>query len=138
MAQIANGVTAGRRAPPPARAVPLPFILAQPWITEGDNNVFRCGMCNMWLNGIGQLRDHLVGSKHRKHAREAYSMRCGEAMRTIALLLVTKWMDERKAFRRGALLMALKIWAGPRWTRALMRSRVPRESLDDWVLLPHS
>ena len=138
MAQIANGIAAGRRAPPPARAVPLPFALAQPWVTIGQNDAIHCGMCGMWLRDEWQFRDHLKGSKHRRHVREARSVRIGQAMRTITMLLVSKWMDEQKAYSRGALLMALKTWAGPRWIRAVTRLHVPQDSLDDWVLLPHT
>ena len=138
MAQLADGIAAGRRAPPPARAVPLPFALAQPWVKRGMNNAIHCGICNQWLRDEWQFGEHLKGRKHRKHVREARSVRCGQAMRTITMMLVSKWMDEQKAYSRSALLMALKMWAGPRWVRAVLRSHVPRDSLGDWVLLSSS
>ena len=138
MARIEQGIAAGRQAPPPARAVPMPFALAQPWVTKGMNDSIHCGICNMWLNGDWQFKDHLKGSKHRNHVRAARALRAGQAMRAITMLLVSKWVDEQKICSRGALLMALKMWAGPRWARAVLRSHVPRDSLGDWVLLSSS
>ena len=135
MAQIEKGIAAGRQAPPPVRAVPLPFALAQPWVTIGTNDAIHCGMCGMWLRDEWQFQDHLKGSKHRNHVRKARSVRVGQAMRTITMVLVSKWMDEQKAYSRSALMMVLKMWAGPRWVRAVLRSHIPRDSLGDWVLL---
>ena len=136
MAKNEWGMAAGRWAPPPARAVPLPFAMEQPWISRHVNDAIHSEMCNMWLNGDQQLRDHLIGHKHRRRTRAARALRIGQAMHTITMLLVFKWQEEQKALCRRALLMVLKMWAGPRWIRAVLRSHMPQECSSDGKSFP--
>ena len=131
MAKNEWGQAAGRWAPPPARAVPLPFAMEQPWISRHANGADHCSMCNMWLNGNQQLEDHLIGHKHRRNTRAARALRAEEAMYTITMLLVLKWKEEQKALCRRVLLLVLKMWAGPRWLRAVQRASMLQKCSGD-------
>jgi hypothetical protein len=39
----------------------------------GSSNGIWCIFCEMWLNGPGQMEDHLIGKKHKKKVRK-YSL----------------------------------------------------------------
>ena len=38
--------------------------------TAGSSNGIWCMFCEMWLNGPGQMEDHMIGKKHKKKVRK--------------------------------------------------------------------
>ena len=114
---------ARRWVPPPAADAPRPAELDQPKVVDGPTGSIYCEACTMWLNGKEQYRDHIVGHKHRRNMRPVRALKAERAMLAITMLLVAKWKEEQKVRRHQILLLTFKVWAGPRWLRAVQTSR---------------
>ena len=55
-----------------------------------------CELCEMWLNGQGQLEDHKMGKKHRKKAHRR--KKTDISLRSMGVCIARKWLRE-KAYR---------------------------------------
>ena len=122
MTESGWGTPAKRWVPPSAADAPRLAELDQPKILKGPNGSIYCDVCTMWLNGDEQYRDHIAGHKHERNMRPVRALRAERAMLAITMLLVAKWKEEQRVLRHRVLLLALKVWAGPRWLRAVQAS----------------